>query len=76
MKTKVNAAPPHGPNGIRSRTAHLDWAIIASDLDEHGCAVIGPLLTPEQCGELAASYDSGDIFRSRAGPAHTNLLIR
>jgi uncharacterized protein len=27
--------------------------------------VIGPLITPEQCGELAASYDAPGIFRSR-----------
>jgi hypothetical protein len=65
MKTMTNAEPPHEPDGIRSRTACLDWASIASDLDEHGCAVIGSLLTPEHCGELVASYDSDGIFRKR-----------
>jgi uncharacterized protein len=47
------------------RVASLDWASISSDLDGHGCAVIGPLLTPEQCEALADSYDANGIFRSR-----------
>ena len=29
--------------------ASLDWASIASELTNHGCAMIGPLLTSEQC---------------------------
>jgi uncharacterized protein len=51
--------------GTLERVASLDWARISSDLDSHGCAVIGPLLTPEQCEALADSYDSDGTFRSR-----------
>jgi uncharacterized protein len=52
---------------MRSTTssAALDWAGIAAELDAHGCAVIGPLLTQKQCGELAACYDREGVFRSR-----------
>jgi hypothetical protein len=47
------------------RVASLAWVTIAAELDGHGAAVIGPLLTPEQCEELAASYETEGIFRSR-----------
>ncbi|WP_406695706.1 2OG-Fe(II) oxygenase [Singulisphaera sp. Ch08] len=50
------------PHSIHST---LDWERIASELNEYGCAVIGPLLMPEQCEALAASYDTDAIFRSR-----------
>jgi hypothetical protein len=45
--------------------ASLDWKSITVDLDTHGSAVIGPLLTPEQCQELASFYERDDLFRSR-----------
>jgi hypothetical protein len=65
MKSKTAAARLVESKGIPGRVASLDWAGIAADLDGHGCAVIGPLLTPEQCDELAACYDTDGIFRSR-----------
>ena len=43
----------------------LDWTKAAAELDDAGCAVIGPLLTSEECAALAASYDREDGFRSR-----------
>ena len=50
---------------IASRLAALDWTRIAADLDAHGCAVTGAVLTPAQCRALAASYPSDALFRSR-----------
>jgi uncharacterized protein len=46
-------------------TAELDWTRVGQDLDAHGCAVVGPLLTAEACAELAALYPSEAPFRSR-----------
>ena len=43
----------------------LDWARIASDLDEHGCATTGPLLAADACVQLMRSYDDEARFRSR-----------
>lgn len=66
--TKDNlAVAPRGnaAEGIRGRIAALDWADIAAGLDEYGCAVIGPLLAPDQCKALSDSYDRDEIFRSR-----------
>ena len=43
----------------------LDWQRIASELDEHGCATTGPLLTAKACAQLIESYDDDTHFRSR-----------
>ena len=50
---------------VSSLVAALDWAAIADELDDHGSAVIGPLLTEGQCEQIAASYEDEEIFRSR-----------
>jgi hypothetical protein len=50
--------------GTASRVAALDWANIAAELDYHGSAVVGPLLTPGQCDELVDSYENAGNFRS------------
>ncbi|MBV9970434.1 MAG: 2OG-Fe(II) oxygenase [Xanthobacteraceae bacterium] len=50
---------------IDARVGALDWARIATDLDAHGSAVTGALLTPAECRALAASYSSDVLFRSR-----------
>ena len=62
MKSKASAAESKKTAG---RVASLDWGTIAAELDDHGSAVIGPLLTPGQCDELAVSYDDESAFRSR-----------
>ena len=48
-----------------SRAGVLDWARIASDLDEHGCATTGPLLAADSCAQLMKGYDDEARFRSR-----------
>jgi hypothetical protein len=65
MKSRGTTVATLDPDGTSGRVALLDWKSIAADIDGHGCAVIGPLITPEQCGDLAASYDTLGIFRSR-----------
>jgi hypothetical protein len=64
MKSKISAAITLDPAGTAGRLALLDWQRIAAELDGHGCAVIGPLITPEPCVELAGCYDTPGIFRS------------
>ncbi len=58
-------APASAPAVPDTRIAALNWASIAAQLDAHGCATIGPLLAPEQCAALAATYGSDAHFRSR-----------
>jgi hypothetical protein len=43
----------------------MDWARIAAELDEFGCAVVPAVLTAQECAAYAASYASADQFRSR-----------
>ncbi|MFD3307089.1 2OG-Fe(II) oxygenase [Streptomyces sp. NPDC058694] len=47
-----------------ARVAAQDWAALTDELDEHGNALTGQLLTPGQCHEIAALYDEDDRFRS------------
>jgi hypothetical protein len=54
-----------GAAGITRRVASLNWARIADDLDTHGYATTGTLLGPRACADLAASYDTDALFRSR-----------
>jgi uncharacterized protein len=50
---------------IATRIGALDWTRIAADLDAHGCAITGALLSPAECRALAASYPLDALFRSR-----------
>lgn len=61
----VRRSEPAAEPPISERIAALDWTGIATDLDQHGCAVTGAVLTPEECGLLAGTYESDAPFRSR-----------
>jgi hypothetical protein len=55
------AVPPR----LSERIAALDWAEVSTELDIHGCATIGPLLTTQECAQLIAGYETDERFRSR-----------
>jgi uncharacterized protein len=65
MNTQSDHTSPIDETGAPERIAALEWPCIAAELNSHGSAVIGPLLTPKQCESLAALYDTDAIFRSR-----------
>ena len=46
------------------RVEAADWIRIATELDELGCALVGPLLEPAETKEIAALYGADDRFRS------------
>jgi len=48
----------------RRRAADTDWAALAAELDVHGSAPTGPLLTPAECRDLAALYEKPELFRT------------
>ena len=50
---------------LAERVARLDWADLAAQLNAHGCATTGALLTPEEAVALAGLYASDAPFRSR-----------
>lgn len=43
----------------------LDWSRIGADLDGQGWALTEPLLTPDECAEIAGWYGEENRFRSR-----------
>lgn len=50
---------------IRRRIAEIDWSRAEAALDANGWAMLGALLSPEECAELIALYDRDGTFRSR-----------
>jgi hypothetical protein len=46
------------------RVDAADWAGVAAELDDLGCALLPQLLTPDECVAIAALYDDTARFRS------------
>jgi hypothetical protein len=46
------------------RVGGYDWQALAGELDSYGCAVMEKLLTPQECGKIAALYADEQHFRS------------
>ncbi len=60
----ISAGGP-GPGGAwRGRADAADWAVLARELGEHGCALTPPLLTPRECAQLAGLYHEAGLFRA------------
>jgi hypothetical protein len=57
--TKIDAATP-----VAERTDRYDWVSLSADLNDQGCAVIGKLLSPDECLDIAALYPNERHFRS------------
>jgi uncharacterized protein len=68
---RPGAAAGSAPDGtimarpIAGRVAGLDWRRLGEELDAHGSAVARSVLSPEECGRLAAMYASEAPFRSK-----------
>jgi len=50
---------------LQQTLVNLDWTAIAQELDTTGSAVTPPILSADQCADLAATYDHDALFRSR-----------
>jgi len=46
------------------RVAAVDWAAVAAEVDQSGCALLPRLLTPAECAAIAALYDEPARFRA------------
>lgn len=57
-------APASADMSVEARVAAYDWKALTRDLDSYGCAVLPKLLTPEECGDIAALYNDESHFRS------------
>jgi hypothetical protein len=54
----------HGSAPISQRVGALAWAELRSGLDDLGCALTAPVLTPAECRMVADLYDDEVRFRS------------
>lgn len=52
------------PERVDERVDENDWAAIADELGEHGCAATGELLTASETAELVDLYEQPAAFRS------------
>jgi hypothetical protein len=50
---------------LERRVRVLDWARLAAELDERGCATTGPILTADECRTLTAAYAEEGLYRSQ-----------
>jgi hypothetical protein len=64
-RNRIASVPPSSDADVAQRLRVVDWERFTHDLEARGSAVVESLLTPAQCGELAALYASEEIFRSR-----------
>lgn len=60
----TNLSRPSPEKNIEARVATYAWQDRSGDLNDHGCAVLERLLTPEECSEIAGLYDQEQHFRS------------
>ena len=51
--------------GAVARVEELNWQQIVEDLNEQGSAILGRILTPDECRALASLYPNESGFRSR-----------
>jgi hypothetical protein len=57
-RARAETSAPSALDGIA-------WTEIAAELDVHGCATIGPLLSARQCRSISAMFAEEASFRSR-----------
>jgi hypothetical protein len=65
MSATLNAPGVVPEEPVMARAQTYDWSGIAAELDRHGWAMLAQMLSPRECRDLAALYESGGNFRSR-----------
>jgi hypothetical protein len=53
---------------VARRVDKLDWAAISGVLDEVGCSLTGPVLSPPECHTLSGLYSEDGRFTTRDRP--------
>lgn len=57
-------SPLESPKSIAERVRAINWEQVSQDLDTQGNALVGRLLSPDECRAIAGFYPKVDIFRS------------
>lgn len=58
------------PDRFARRVASADWDAVTAEINERGCALLPPLLTPGECAETAALWDEPERFRATINLRH------
>jgi uncharacterized protein len=62
---RAERGPAATTGDVEARVDGADWTRVAQELDQHGCALLANLLTPQECEAVAALYEREALFRSR-----------
>lgn len=57
-------SPAASPRSIAERVRAINWEQVSQDLDAEGNALLGLLLSPDECRAVAGFYPKEGIFRS------------
>src|SRR6267142_1705058 len=58
-------APVAWLKSIAERVRSIVWEQVSQDLDSQGSAMVGRLLSPDECRAISGLYTKDEIFRSR-----------
>jgi uncharacterized protein len=61
IQAKIRPGAAGSPD---DRVTQIDWNEVADELSNHGAAVLGKLLTPQECREISSLYPDNSKFRS------------
>jgi hypothetical protein len=61
----INITQIKRPPSLAQRLESFNWDTVQIELDAFGAAVIGPILSPDQCRTLINGYGNDDLYRSR-----------
>jgi hypothetical protein len=56
---------PDSMGNASGRVKAVDWQRVSEDLDAEGSAVLGRLLSADECRAIASLYSKNELFRSR-----------
>lgn len=62
---RAERGPAATTGDVEARVDGADWTRVEQELDQHGCALLPNLLTPQECEAVAALYERDELFRSR-----------
>jgi len=55
----------HKPFHLERRLSGCDWTAVPAEIEERGCAIVGGLLSDDECFAIARLYANDGLFRSR-----------
>ena len=65
MSATARKLPLALPDRIGERVRSIAWEQVSQDLDAEGNAMVGRLLSPDECRSISALYPNDTVFRSQ-----------